>query len=74
MVIECKLIGQSQIGIHTHFIGEILDVKVDESMLGEDGLPDILMIDPVIYAPENRAYHGVGKYLGKASAIGKDLK
>jgi flavin reductase (DIM6/NTAB) family NADH-FMN oxidoreductase RutF len=74
MVIECVVIGQSEIGIHTHIIGEIRDVKVDESMLGEDGLPDILKIEPVIYAPENRAYHGIGKFLGTAFAIGKDLK
>jgi len=74
MVIECKLIGQSEIGVHMHLIGEILDVKVDESVLTEDGMPDILKIEPVIYAPENQAYHSVGKYLGKAFAMGKDLK
>jgi len=74
MVIECKLIGQTEIGVHVHLIGEILDVKVDESMLGRDGLPDILKIAPVIYAPENQAYYGVGKFLGNAFALGKDLK
>lgn len=74
MVIECKLIGQSEIGIHTHFIGEIQDVKVDESMLGKDGLPDILKIDPIIYATENQDYHRIGDFLGKAFSIGKDIK
>jgi len=74
MIIECKLIGQSEVGIHTHFIGEIMDVKVDESVLNDDGLPDILKVDPVIYAPENRAYHRIGNYLGKAFSIGKDLR
>lgn len=74
MVIECKLISQTEVGVHVHFIGEILDVKVDESMLGRDGLPDILKISPVIYAPENQAYYGVGKYLGNAFAMGKELK
>jgi len=74
MVIECKLIGQSEIGVHTHFIGEIQDVKVEESMLDKDGLPDILKIDPIIYAPENRDYHGVGRILGKAFAVGKNIK
>ena len=73
MVIECKLTGQGEIGIHTQFIGEIMDVKVDENMLGEDGLPDIFKIQPVIYAPENRSYHGVGKYLGEAFSIGKKI-
>ena len=42
MILECKLLDTIEIGIHTHFIGEIIDVKVDESMLGKDGLPDIL--------------------------------
>jgi flavin reductase (DIM6/NTAB) family NADH-FMN oxidoreductase RutF len=74
MVIECKLIGETEIGIHTHFIGEIMDVKVDESVLGADGLPDILKVNPVIYTPENRDYHAVGRYLGKAFAMGKDLQ
>ena len=74
MVIECRLIGQIDVGIHIHFIGEILDVKVDEFVLGKDGLPDILKIDPILYAPENRVYHGVGPRVGAAFAIGKDLK
>ncbi len=74
MVIECRLIGLSEVRVHTHFIGEIEDVKVDESMLGEDGLPDIVKINPIIYAPENRDYYGVGKLLGKAFAIGKEIK
>jgi len=74
MILECSLIGQNEVGVHVNFIGEILDVKVDESMLGSDGLPDILKIDPIIYAPENQNYHGIGKCLGKAFAIGKGLK
>lgn len=73
MIMECKLLEYVEIGIHTHFIGEIMDVKVDESMLGEDGLPDIMKVKPVIYAPENRAYHSVGQYLGEAFSIGKKI-
>ncbi|PKN53467.1 MAG: flavoredoxin [Deltaproteobacteria bacterium HGW-Deltaproteobacteria-13] len=74
MILECKLIDSVEIGIHTHFIGEIIDVKVDESMLGQDGLPDILKINPVLYGPEIQSYYGVGKYLGKAFSVGKNLK
>ena len=29
---------KTEIGIHTQFIGEIVDVKADESVLGEKGL------------------------------------
>jgi flavin reductase (DIM6/NTAB) family NADH-FMN oxidoreductase RutF len=73
MIAECKLIEQVEVGIHVHFIGEICDVKVDESMLDEDGLPDILKIQPIIYAPEKRSYHTVGEYLGEAFTMGNKL-
>ncbi len=71
LILECNLISSSEIGIHTHFIGEILDVKADESILGENGMPDMLKVKPILYAPEVRSYYGVGKYLGKAHNIGK---
>jgi flavin reductase (DIM6/NTAB) family NADH-FMN oxidoreductase RutF len=71
MILECKLLNFIEIGIHTHFIGEIMDVKIDESILGKDGLPDIFKINPVLYGPEIQSYYNVGKYLGKAFSIGK---
>ena len=74
MIVECQLIERIEIGIHIHFVGEIMDVKVEEAMLREDGLPDIMKINPIIYAPENRAYHSVGQYLGMAFSIGKNMK
>lgn len=74
MILECKLLNSVEIGIHTHFIGEIMDVKVDESMLGKDGLPDILKIRPVLYGPEIQSYYGVGKYMGKAFSIGNNFR
>jgi len=73
MILECKLLSTTEIGIHTHFIGEIMDVKVDENMLGKDGLPDILKIKPVLYGPEIQGYYGVGEFLGKAFSIGKEI-
>ncbi len=73
MILECKLINYIEIGIHTHFIGEIMDVKVDESMLGVDGLPDFSKINPVLYGPEIQSYYDVGKCLGKGFSIGKKI-
>lgn len=73
-VIECRLINIVEIGLHTQFIGEIVDVKADESVLNEKGLPDIEKVKPVIFSPETRAYHGVGRYIGDAFSIGKVLK
>jgi flavin reductase (DIM6/NTAB) family NADH-FMN oxidoreductase RutF len=71
IVLECKLIRTIEIGLHTEFIGEILDVKADELVLGENGLIDIDYLKPVIFAPDITSYYGIGKYLGKAFSIGK---
>jgi len=74
LVLECKLLRSVEIGLHTEFIGEILDVKADEAVLGADGLPDIERIKPALFSPESRKYHAVGKYLGKAFSVGREIK
>ena len=73
LVLECKLTHTVEIGLHTQFIGEIVDVKVEDSVLGEGGVPDIKKIKPFLYAPEIRAYYGIGECLGKAFSIGKQI-
>jgi hypothetical protein len=50
-----------------------MDVKADEAVLGEKGMPDIEKVRPFLYAPESRGYYGVGEYLGKAFSIGKGI-
>ena len=49
-----------------------MDIKVEDTVLGEDGNPDIEKIRPILYDPGSSAYYGVGKYLGKAFSLGKD--
>ena len=71
MVLECKLVHHYELGLHTHFVGEILDVKIDEAVLAEEGQPDIEKIRPIVFSPETRQYHGIGKFVGKAFDIGR---
>ena len=71
LVLECRVNHVIEIGLHTQFIGEILDVKADESVLGEKGLPDIEKVKPFLFSPEVRTYHKVGDYLGQAFSIGR---
>jgi len=71
LVLECKLIRTIEIGLHTQFIGEIMDVKADELVLGEKGITDIEKLKPVIFAADTGGYYGVGKSIGKAFSIGK---
>jgi flavin reductase (DIM6/NTAB) family NADH-FMN oxidoreductase RutF len=73
-VLECSVIQVVKIGLHTMFIGEIKDVKADLSVLGKNGAPDIEKIKPMIFDPANRAYYGIGKYLGDAFSEGKKIK
>ncbi|HDQ04846.1 MAG TPA: flavin reductase family protein [Deltaproteobacteria bacterium] len=73
MILECRLLNTFELGAHTQFVGEIMDVKVDENMLGKEGLPDILKIRPALFCPEVFAYHEVGDYIGRAFSIGKEI-
>ncbi len=68
--LECQLKQTTELGLHTQFIGEILDIKAHEEILGENGLPDIEKVKPFIYATGNMAYYEVGKFLGKGRQMG----
>jgi len=71
IVIECRLLHTVEVGLHTQFIGEIMDVKAEESVLGEKGMPDILKVKPLVFDTGQRAYHNIGELIGKAFSIGK---
>lgn len=73
LVIEAKVIRTVEIGLHTQFIGEIMDVKINEALL-VDGKPDMENLKPLIYAPELKAYFAVGRELGKAFSIGREKR
>jgi len=74
MVLECKLVHKADLGMHIQLNGEIMDVKVDEDALDQDGIPDINKIKPFIYDPAGRAYYSIGKHLAKAFNVGKEIK
>jgi flavin reductase (DIM6/NTAB) family NADH-FMN oxidoreductase RutF len=71
LVLECRLLHTFELGLHTQFVGEILDVKIDQASLGEEGVPDLEKLRPILFAPEVLAYYGIGRRLGKAFSIGK---
>jgi flavin reductase (DIM6/NTAB) family NADH-FMN oxidoreductase RutF len=73
LVLECKVVHIFELGLHTQFVGEILDVKADEGMLDDNGMADIRKVLPIIFSPGNRSYYGVGQALGQAFAVGKEI-
>ena len=73
MVFECKVIKIVDIGLHTEFIGEILDVKAHQSVLDENKMPDVRKVKPLVWSLANMSYRGVGKHVGQSFSIGKKL-
>lgn len=71
LIIECRLLRSIEIGSHTQFIGEVMDVRADESVLGAGEVPDIEKLHPVIFTPVSRNYYGIGRFVGKTFSIGK---
>lgn len=74
VVLECRLLHTIEIGVHTQFIGEIIDVKGDIEVFSDDGLLDIMKIKPLIYDASHQGYHGVTSCIGRAYTVGKVLQ
>jgi flavin reductase (DIM6/NTAB) family NADH-FMN oxidoreductase RutF len=74
LILECKVIHTIEIGLHTQFVGQILDVKVDEEYLTPKGYPDIEKIKPFLFAMEASGYYGLGPYLGDAFSVGRTIQ
>jgi flavin reductase (DIM6/NTAB) family NADH-FMN oxidoreductase RutF len=72
--LECKVVHILNLGSHALVVGQIVETHVSEDCT-TGGLPDVAKVKPIIYCTgnENR-YHGMGKPLGQAFRVGKDLK
>jgi flavin reductase (DIM6/NTAB) family NADH-FMN oxidoreductase RutF len=72
--LECKLIKEVDLGMHTMFIGEILGMVADEDVLSPGQLPDIEKVRPMLFGSfGSPAYYGVGEKAGDAFSAGKEL-
>ena len=73
VAIELRLAHTVELGSHTQFIGEIMDIKVRQDCLDEQGLPLMQAIDPLMFAPEVREYWGAGRLVARAFAVGRSV-
>jgi flavin reductase (DIM6/NTAB) family NADH-FMN oxidoreductase RutF len=74
VVIECKLLQTVEVGLHTQFIGEIMDVKAEESVLDAQGVLDIAKVGPFVFDTGQRAYYSIGERIGKAFSTPVSLR
>jgi len=66
----CKVIHYLDLGSHTLVVGEIIDTYITDNCT-KDGIADPEKIDPIIYIPETREYHRLGKAIAPAFKTGK---
>lgn len=70
LVLECRLAHTMELGLHTQFIGEILDVKAEDSVILPERRADILKVLPFLFDPDSQRYFAVGDCLGEAFSMG----
>ena len=73
LVAECKLYRTIELGLHTQFVGEIVDVKADESVIEGDSA-NIELVKPFVYNTHRRVYYAIGDAVGPAFEMGKAIK
>jgi flavin reductase (DIM6/NTAB) family NADH-FMN oxidoreductase RutF len=73
LVLECRVVAIHELGLHTQFVGEILDIKADESVLGPQGAPEMGLVRPILFDPKSWAYHATGPQIGRAFEIGREI-
>lgn len=71
VTLECELvevIGESK------YLGKIVNVSADESVLGEDGEISLEKFHPITFDPVRHGYHKLGEKVGNAFKDGTQLQ
>ncbi len=71
--LECECLHIIELGLHTQFVGEVKDIKVDSSVF-TDGKVDIKKVEPLIFSFGTKEYYGVANLLGRAFDVGKKFQ
>ena len=72
MALECEMISYDPESCR--LVGRILNVSVDESVLGENGKIDVAKLRPITYDSMNHHYLVLGEKVGQAFHDGAQLK
>ena len=73
LTMECKVKEVQDWGGEKRFIGEIVNTRVDEAILDDEGRVDFAKMRPIIYDSTRRIYRVVGDVVGGAWDAGKAL-
>ena len=62
-----------ELGLHTQFVGEVKDVKAEDSVMANGGLVDIKRVKPLAFTPDTQAYYGIGDLIAHAFSVGQGI-
>ncbi len=69
LVAECRVMDIVEVGSHTMFIGEIMDIKADPSILGTRDYPVLEKLKPFVFSPGASRFYSIGPSLGTISEL-----
>jgi flavin reductase (DIM6/NTAB) family NADH-FMN oxidoreductase RutF len=72
--LECRVVGEIDVGSYVVLIGEIVETHVEEDILLPDGQVDIEKLDPLVYIAGSREYRRVGEKVADAFVAGREIK
>jgi flavin reductase (DIM6/NTAB) family NADH-FMN oxidoreductase RutF len=73
LVLECKVTHMAELWTHTQFVGEVVDVKAEDGVIGSGGGVDIKKLKPLVFIPETQEYYGLGEFVAKVFSAGKKV-
>lgn len=73
LVLECQLCQSLELGSHTLFVGEIVEVLADETILDAQGRTDPERLRPLAFAFEQQGYYAMGPFVARAFALGQEV-
>ena len=71
VALECSFVKKTADG---NIVGQIVNISADESALDENGQISADLMQVLSYDPVERSYRVLGKTVGKALAVGSELK
>lgn len=75
LTLECKVVKKLDVSETCYYlIGEIVNIRADNSILCEDGNPDQTRLQLIIYAPIHNHYYNIGEKVGIVFHDGLQLK
>ena len=71
VTLECTFVKVTAEG---NIIGKIVNVSIDDRVLGDDGKLDLTKFHPIAFEPVHSKYHVLGEAVGMAFVDGEKLK